>query len=113
DVLPRIFDAFEKGSSSIAREFGGLGLGLAICKMMIELHGGTISAYSLGRDMGATFSVDLPTVLPSGERREENGELELPELERGKVAGLLGDENTEVGGLDLQRAIFKQRGEVD
>lgn len=60
--LPRIFNAFEQGSSRTTLLFGGLGLGLAIAKAVVEMHGGTINAASEGRDQGSTFSVQLPTV---------------------------------------------------
>ena len=60
DALPRVFDAFEQVERSITREFGGLGLGLAICKALVEMHGGTISAHSEGKGKGATFRIRLP-----------------------------------------------------
>ena len=59
DVLPKIFDPFQQGESTITRRFGGLGLGLAISKGIVEGHGGTIRAESAGRDRGTTFRVDL------------------------------------------------------
>ena len=59
-ALSRIFDAFEQGGQSVARIFGGLGLGLAISKALVTLHGGTIAAHSEGKGKGATFSIDLP-----------------------------------------------------
>jgi CheY-like chemotaxis protein len=59
-ALPRIFDAFEQGGQSVARIFGGLGLGLAISKALVTLHGGTITAHSEGKDRGARFTVELP-----------------------------------------------------
>jgi hypothetical protein len=62
DKLPRIFNAFEQGQSSITRKFGGLGLGLAISKAMVLAHGGIISASSPGPNCGATFSVRLGTI---------------------------------------------------
>lgn len=62
DTLPRIFDAFEQGHEKITRQFGGLGLGLAISKAIIELHGGTISAQSAGAGQGSTFIIELPVV---------------------------------------------------
>jgi CheY-like chemotaxis protein len=61
EVLPRIFDVFEQGGSSAHRRFGGLGLGLAVCKSLVEMHGGTIEATSGGKGFGALFTVTLPT----------------------------------------------------
>jgi signal transduction histidine kinase len=60
EALPRIFGAFEQGERSITRQFGGLGLGLAIAKRLVEMHEGTISVRSEGRNRGATFRVQLP-----------------------------------------------------
>jgi CheY-like chemotaxis protein len=62
DQMERIFNAFEQGQSSITRRFGGLGLGLAISKAMVNAHGGTIKAESSGKNRGATFIVTLTTV---------------------------------------------------
>jgi len=58
--LPHVFDRFSQKDSSTTRAFGGLGLGLAICKQLVELHGGSIRAASQGEGKGATFSVHLP-----------------------------------------------------
>jgi PAS domain S-box-containing protein len=58
-MLPRIFDAFEQGAG-ITRQFGGLGLGLAISKALVELHGGTIRAESSGPAQGSIFTVRIP-----------------------------------------------------
>jgi signal transduction histidine kinase len=58
--LSRIFQPFEQGSGSEAQKAGGLGLGLALCKALVELHGGTIRANSAGIGHGSTFTVDLP-----------------------------------------------------
>jgi PAS domain S-box-containing protein len=60
DLLPRIFEAFEQGEPVIACRFGGLGLGLAISKAIVELHGGDLSVRSPGRNGGAAFTVHLP-----------------------------------------------------
>jgi len=60
EVLPRIFDAFEQGGTAVTQQFGGLGLGLAICKALVELHHGTIRAESPGEGKGATFIIELP-----------------------------------------------------
>ena len=53
-------------SDPITRQFGGLGLGLAISKALVEMHGGTIEAHSEGRDKGATFRIQLPLTSPAG-----------------------------------------------
>jgi two-component system CheB/CheR fusion protein len=59
EVLPRIFDAFTQGGESVSREFGGLGLGLAISKATIDAHNGTISAESAGPGRGSVFTIEL------------------------------------------------------
>lgn len=60
DVLPFIFDRFRQGDTGASRRFGGLGLGLAIARNLVELHGGTLSAASEGPGHGAEFTVLLP-----------------------------------------------------
>jgi signal transduction histidine kinase/CheY-like chemotaxis protein len=62
EKIDKIFNAFEQGQSSITRRFGGLGLGLAISKAMVDAHGGKIRVESQGKDKGATFAVTLRTV---------------------------------------------------
>jgi PAS domain S-box-containing protein len=59
--LPRVFDAFEQGDRETARRSGGLGLGLAICRGIVEAHGGRIAAFSRGESRGAMFRVELAT----------------------------------------------------
>lgn len=60
EFLPYIFEHFQQEDSAITRKFGGLGLGLAIAKQIVEMHGGTIQADSLGESQGTTFTVRLP-----------------------------------------------------
>ncbi len=62
EALPRIFKAFEQGDASGQHRYGGLGLGLAISRAIMEAHGGTISVESEGRDCGAIFTVALASV---------------------------------------------------
>lgn len=66
EILPIIFNAFEQGSKTTTRDFGGLGLGLAITKMLVEMHGGQIHASSEGRGEGATFTVTMNTIAENG-----------------------------------------------
>jgi signal transduction histidine kinase/ActR/RegA family two-component response regulator len=61
--LPHIFEPFRQADGSASREHGGLGLGLAIARQLVELHGGTIQAQSDGRGQGAAFEIHLPSVL--------------------------------------------------
>jgi len=62
DKIEKIFNAFEQGQTSITRRFGGLGLGLAISKAMVDAHRGKIHVESPGKDKGSTFVVQLKTV---------------------------------------------------
>ncbi len=60
EFLPYVFDRFRQADGSLARHQNGLGLGLAIVRHLVELHGGTVTAESPGKDKGATFTVMLP-----------------------------------------------------
>ena len=75
EFLPHVFDRFRQADQRITREHGGLGLGLAIARHLVELHGGTISASSRGVGHGATFRVRLPLIesrnADSGSRNKE------------------------------------------
>ncbi|MEH2314697.1 MAG: response regulator [Nostoc sp.] len=65
DFLLHVFDYFRQGDSTTTRKFGGLGLGLAIARHLVEMHGGTISAESLGEEQGAIFTIKLPLLKDS------------------------------------------------
>ncbi|WGV26603.1 ATP-binding protein [Halotia branconii] len=65
--LPYVFDRFRQADSSSTRSHGGLGLGLAIVRHLVELHGGSVHVYSQGEGQGATFTVKLPLLLPTTE----------------------------------------------
>jgi signal transduction histidine kinase len=64
EVLPFVFDRFWKADTSPEQRFSGLGLGLALAKRLVELHGGTVTATSAGINQGSTFTVVLPRVAP-------------------------------------------------
>ncbi|MEH1835571.1 MAG: PAS domain S-box protein [Nostoc sp.] len=73
DFLPYVFDYFRQADSTTTRTFGGLGLGLAIVRNVVEMHGGNVQAESLGEGLGASFTVELPLLLRSEQfRGEEN-----------------------------------------
>jgi PAS domain S-box-containing protein len=83
ELLPHIFDRFLQGDASRTRGRGGLGLGLAIVRHLVELHGGTITAASDGAGRGATFTVTLPTVVSAG--RPETAPLARPTAAGGRL----------------------------
>jgi signal transduction histidine kinase len=60
DLLPVVFDLFTQGSRTLDRAQGGLGLGLALVRKLVELHGGQVDAASAGPGRGSTFTVTLP-----------------------------------------------------
>lgn len=79
DFLPYVFERFRQQSSTTARAYGGLGLGLAITQNLVELHGGNITADSPGRDRGATFTVILSLAPQLAEKREPSAQPEVQE----------------------------------
>jgi len=90
-MLPHIFESFRQGDSGSTRRHGGLGLGLAIVRRLVALHGGRVEATSAGRGQGALFAVHLPLlaaearplpVLPAGEVRRPREDPALPRLDR-------------------------------
>ncbi len=62
NFLPYLFEHFRQEDSATTRKFGGLGLGLAIVRQLVELHGGTVTADSAGVGQGAIFTVEIPTL---------------------------------------------------
>jgi CheY-like chemotaxis protein len=84
-ILPRIFDAFEQGDTNVTRQFGGLGLGLAICRALIDLHGGSIRAESGGLNRGATFVIELPESVHGSVREPELIPVERAPLHRIRI----------------------------
>ena len=66
EFLPYVFERFRQDDSSSSRRHGGLGLGLALVRELVELHGGTVTAGSEGHNKGATFTIELPAVASPG-----------------------------------------------
>ncbi len=85
EFLPYVFDRFRQAEGSISRKQGGLGLGLAVVRHLVELHGGSVSVFSEGLGQGSTFTVDLPI---AQERRDPaRAEERRREVERRKSRG--------------------------
>jgi signal transduction histidine kinase/CheY-like chemotaxis protein len=80
EFLPRVFDRFRQADSSTTRSFGGLGLGLAIVRHLVELHGGTVSAESEGVGKGATFTARFPLLKDRAEPVSPGVELNAAEV---------------------------------
>ncbi|HYU34978.1 MAG TPA: ATP-binding protein [Thermoanaerobaculia bacterium] len=98
DFLAYAFERFRQADSSTTRVHGGLGLGLAIVRHLVELHGGTVQAESGGEGMGSTFTVTLPATTPRALRPAEPVPERAPE-EAAEAAG--GAEIEEVQGLHV------------
>jgi PAS domain S-box-containing protein len=86
EFLPFVFDMFRQANSSTTREHDGLGLGLAIARKLVELHGGRIKATSEGVDRGATFSVTLP--LQTVQARPKESGSEISNAQPGTLEGI-------------------------
>jgi CheY-like chemotaxis protein len=71
EFLPHVFEYFRQESSTTTRKFGGLGLGLAIVRHLVELHGGTVFAESPGEGLGATFTLRLPIMVTQPKTLQE------------------------------------------
>jgi PAS domain S-box-containing protein len=80
EFLPYVFDRFRQADSTLTREHGGLGLGLAIVRHLVDMHGGTVMAESDGEGRGATFVVRLPLsdTTPANRRRASDAEGQVP-----------------------------------
>jgi CheY-like chemotaxis protein len=107
EFLPHVFDYFRQENSSTTRVFGGLGLGLAIVRHLVELHGGNVTASSAGVDQGATFTVTLPLMNVASSESEDLGlPRDEPNLEGIRVLVVDDEQDT----LELIVFILEQYG---
>ena len=97
-ALPTIFDMFSQVDRSTERETGGLGIGLALVKGLVEMHGGEVTAESGGQGKGSTFTVKLPVLLTPPTPREINVPDEAPVRHAQKRRMLVVDDNRDSAG---------------
>jgi PAS domain S-box-containing protein len=110
DFAPHVFERFRQADSSTTRPHGGLGLGLAIVRHLVEAHGGTVVAESAGKNQGATFTVRLPRQDVAAAAAEPAGiaTAELPVRSLEHVRVLLVDDDPDTRGM--METVLSQRG---
>jgi PAS domain S-box-containing protein len=116
EFLPFIFDRFRQADAGMAREHGGLGLGLGIARQLVEMHGGTIHAASGGPGQGATFRVQLPLMIVHPERHAGKrvhpqspsapGAIQIPDLHEVRILAVDDDRDA----LAMVREILETTG---
>ncbi|WP_341528090.1 ATP-binding protein [Nostoc sp. UHCC 0302] len=109
DFLPYVFDYFRQADGATTRNFGGLGLGLAIARHLVELHGGTIEAESLGVGQGATFTIRLPLMSTQSPENQGNKAIDSA-LDLSNVTILVVDDDTDT--RELTTFVLEQSGAI-
>ncbi|MGI0484107.1 PAS domain S-box protein [Pantanalinema rosaneae CENA516] len=107
DFLPYVFDYFRQADAATTRKFGGLGLGLAIVRHLVELHGGTVRADSLGEGQGATFTIRLPLLHSPSQATQDGRSPQLP-LDLSGIKILVVDDETDT--RELVAFVLEQQG---
>ncbi len=106
EILPRLFEAFTQADVTLDRAKGGLGLGLALVKGLVEMHGGTVQCHSPGPDQGATFTL----VLPLTRERKTRSPKRAPDGESKTSRVLVIDDNSDVA--ESLREVLEIEGHV-
>jgi signal transduction histidine kinase/ActR/RegA family two-component response regulator len=108
--LPFVYDRFRQANNTSARKHGGLGLGLAIVRHLVEMHGGTVQADSQGEGLGSSFSVRLPLMIAKradeGDRDAQNEAQDIPRLNGVRV--LIVDDERDA--REMLCVMLEQRG---
>ena len=113
DILPHVFERFRQEDSSSVRAHGGLGLGLALVRHLVELHGGHVQAASPGKGQGATFTVTLPLgrssrMQPGAEGAADDALLDAGHRSLEGVRVLVVDDDA--GALDVSAVMLRSEG---
>lgn len=116
EFLPYVFDRFRQADSSVTRKYGGLGLGLAIVRHLVELHGGAVHVKSDGVGKGAEFSVTLPIAHNNGQVQDDSKAIRrskpyLPTETNSELSGLkILVVEDEVDSREFLASVFEHRG---
>jgi PAS domain S-box-containing protein len=107
EFLPFVFDRFRQADATMSRKYGGLGLGLAIVRYLVDAHGGTVSAASAGAGLGATFTVTLPLSVSEVGRADRRAGPGAPRSMAGVQVLVVDDD---LDAREMLRCILEQDG---
>jgi two-component system CheB/CheR fusion protein len=108
EMIPKIFDLFEQGDQTRARERGGLGVGLTTVARLVEMHGGSIHAYSEGLGKGSTFHVRLPKGSPQARAHSRPEVAARPSTQARPRRVLVVEDNEDAG--EMLRMVLEHWG---